>query len=62
MMELSELLTAGVRDGLQHLYGTDASEVDITLQSTRKEFEGEFTVVTFPLTPPRPQEARGDRQ
>ncbi len=50
MMELAEILTAGVRDGLQTLYGTDASGLEITLQTTRKEFEGEFTVVTFPLT------------
>ncbi len=50
MMELSEILTAGVRNGLRVLYGMDASGVDITLQTTRKEFEGEFTVVTFPLT------------
>ncbi|PPK84261.1 arginyl-tRNA synthetase [Neolewinella xylanilytica] len=50
MKALPELLETGVRDALRHLYGPDASEQEITLQSTRKEFEGEFTVVTFPLT------------
>ncbi len=50
MMELAEILTAGVRNGLHALYGAEASGLDITLQTTRKEFEGEFTVVTFPLT------------
>ncbi len=50
MQQLPDLLTAGVRSGLQTLYQLDAEAVDVTLQSTRKEFAGEFTVVTFPLT------------
>ena len=50
MQQLTDLLTAGVRAGLKSLYQIDAEGLDITLQSTRKEFAGEFTVVTFPLT------------
>ncbi|NJB85612.1 arginyl-tRNA synthetase [Lewinella marina] len=50
MTALPELIETGVRNGLETLYGVDASGQDITLQSTRKEFEGEYTVVTFPLT------------
>ena len=50
MQQLPDLLTAGVRAGLESLYQLDAGGMDITLQSTRKEFAGEFTVVTFPLT------------
>ena len=50
MQQLPDLLTAGVRAGLNTLYHIDADGLDITLQSTRKEFAGEFTVVTFPLT------------
>ncbi|CAH1000151.1 Arginine--tRNA ligase [Neolewinella maritima] len=48
--QLPDLLTAGVRDGLQALYQVTDPNLDITLQSTRKEFDGEFTIVTFPLT------------
>ena len=50
MQQLPDLLTAGVRAGLSTLYQVEAEGLDITLQTTRKEFAGEFTVVTFPLT------------
>jgi len=32
------------------LYNTDITTADITLQQTRKEFEGQVTIVTFPFT------------
>lgn len=32
------------------LYQTDLSAADISLQPTRKEFEGQITIVTFPIT------------
>ncbi|MCJ8211192.1 arginine--tRNA ligase [Mucilaginibacter sp. RS28] len=32
------------------LYDTDLSSSDINLQETRKEFEGQVTIVTFPIT------------
>ncbi|MCA5005307.1 arginine--tRNA ligase [Sphingobacterium bovistauri] len=32
------------------LYGADIPETQISLQETRKEFEGQITVVTFPVT------------
>ncbi|MEO0733658.1 MAG: arginine--tRNA ligase, partial [Bacteroidota bacterium] len=35
---------------LADLYGADGGTQAITLQTTRREFAGEFTVVTFPLT------------
>ncbi|NJC24881.1 arginine--tRNA ligase [Neolewinella antarctica] len=47
---LTDLLTDAVRTALTELYGADAQNQEITLQTTRREFEGEFTVVTFPLT------------
>ncbi len=50
MKVLPEILESGVRDALQELYKVDPADQEITLQTTRKEFEGEFTVVTFPLT------------
>jgi arginyl-tRNA synthetase len=35
---------------VKHLYNIDIAAGDITLQETRKEFEGQVTVVTFPFT------------
>ena len=32
------------------LYGADIPESQISLQETRKEFEGQITIVTFPVT------------
>jgi arginyl-tRNA synthetase len=50
MIQLPELLTQGVRAGLAALYDLNADDQEVTLQTTRKEFAGEYTVVTFPLT------------
>ncbi|HEY8929807.1 MAG TPA: arginine--tRNA ligase [Mucilaginibacter sp.] len=35
---------------VKHLYNTDIIAADINLQETRKEFEGQVTIVTFPFT------------
>src|SRR5476651_870901 len=35
---------------LKHLYQADLTAADISLQQTRKEFEGQVTIVTFPFT------------
>src|SRR5476651_1367074 len=35
---------------LKHLYQADLSPAEISLQQTRKEFEGQITIVTFPFT------------
>jgi arginyl-tRNA synthetase len=35
---------------VQALYGADIPETQISLQETRKEFEGQITIVTFPVT------------
>ena len=34
---------------VKHLYNTDINSGDISLQETRKEFEGQVTIVTFPF-------------
>ncbi len=47
---LPQILEAGVQSAISELYAADGTAQNITLQATRKEFEGEFTVVTFPLT------------
>lgn len=43
------ILDATVK-AVKHLYDTDIAATDINLQETRKEFEGQVTVVTFPFT------------
>jgi len=43
------ILEATVK-AVKHLYNTDIAAADINLQETRKEFEGQVTVVTFPFT------------
>jgi arginyl-tRNA synthetase len=35
---------------IKHLYNTELTAGDISLQETRKEFEGQVTLVTFPFT------------
>jgi len=35
---------------LKHLYQADLTPANISLQETRKEFEGQVTIVTFPFT------------
>jgi len=35
---------------VKHLYQTDITTAEVNLQETRKEFEGQVTIVTFPFT------------
>ena len=46
MINAQDLLFNGIQKGLSELYNIHISA--ITLQKTRKEFEGDFTLVTFP--------------
>ncbi len=43
-------IIAATQKAIKHLYNTDISVSDINLQETRKEFEGQVTIVTFPFT------------
>jgi arginyl-tRNA synthetase len=43
------IIAAAVK-AVKTLYNTDITEADINLQETRKEFEGQVTIVTFPFT------------
>jgi len=47
---LQENLIATLIDGVQELYGESIASENLTLQETRKEFEGQLTVVVFPIT------------
>ncbi len=46
---MEELLIRSVREAVKELYSVDADEDLLQVQKTRKEFEGDFTLVTFPL-------------
>ncbi len=48
-MDLNEKLTAAVASAVENLYGTKPEAKQIQLQKTRKEIEGDATVVVFPL-------------
>jgi len=43
------IIEAAVK-AIKHLYQTDVATAAISLQETRKEFEGQVTIVTFPFT------------
>lgn len=43
------IIDAAVK-AIKHLYQTDVASAAISLQETRKEFEGQITIVTFPFT------------
>jgi arginyl-tRNA synthetase len=49
-MSIIELIQNGVIEAVKALYGEEISADKITMNSTRKEFEGDFTVVVFPFT------------
>jgi len=48
-MNLEKLLTEKVKFAIQELYGVEASDNLVQFQKTRKDFEGDITLVTFPL-------------
>ena len=58
-MNIETTLVQGAVEAIKALYGTDFSAEKIQLQKTRKEFEGDFTLVVFPflaLSKKRPEE------
>lgn len=44
-----QLLNKAIQEALSKVYSLSIHENEITLQKTRKEFEGDFTLVTFPF-------------
>lgn len=48
-MEISELIIKSVVDAVDALYGEQITEGQVQLQLTKKEFEGDLTVVVFPF-------------
>lgn len=45
-----DFITDAVVKAVRNLYQTNIAAGDVNLQGTRKEFEGQITIVTFPLT------------
>ena len=48
-MNLDNFIAEKVARAIESLYGTQAPEGAVQLSPTRKEFEGDITLVTFPL-------------
>ena len=58
-MSIETTLAQSVVEAIKSLYGADFSAEKIQIQKTRKEFDGDFTVVVFPflaLSKKRPEE------
>jgi len=47
-MSIDTIVAQGVARAVNELYGLDIAAVDVQLSATKKEFEGNLTVVTFP--------------
>ena len=48
-MNIEKIIQNGVSEALKALYGAEFDAADIQVQATRKEFEGNLTVVVFPF-------------
>ena len=48
-MNIEQLLKSSTIEAFQALFGAAVPEASITINLTKKEFEGDYTVVTFPL-------------
>ncbi|MBL4624134.1 MAG: arginine--tRNA ligase, partial [Flavobacteriales bacterium] len=46
---MEQLLIEKVVEGINVLYGESVSNESVQVQNTRKDFEGDATVVTFPF-------------
>ena len=47
---IEQILNRAVTDAVKALYQLEATPSQVQLQNTRKEFEGDFTLVVFPFT------------
>ena len=48
-MKIEQQLNAAVIEAIKALYGQDVTAEQVTLQKTKKEFEGHLTLVVFPF-------------
>ena len=47
-MNITDILTKAIAESLNELYGIEQAPSGITLQETRREFKGDYTLVVFP--------------
>ncbi|SHJ63475.1 arginyl-tRNA synthetase [Hymenobacter daecheongensis DSM 21074] len=50
MQELEQDIKTALSAAIQQVFGAEVPAAQLTIQPTRKEFAGSFTLVTFPLT------------
>ena len=50
MQQLEQALKTALEAAIQNVFGTAVPTAQLSLQTTRKEFAGQFTLVTFPFT------------
>ncbi|GAB3238705.1 arginine--tRNA ligase [Hymenobacter seoulensis] len=50
MQQLEQTLKAALGAAIKHVFDVEVASPQLTLQPTRKEFAGQFTLVTFPFT------------
>lgn len=48
-MKIEDIIKQSVVNAVKDLYGADVKPEDVQIQATRKDFEGNLTVVVFPL-------------
>ena len=48
-MNIEHILQEAIIGAIKNLYKADVEESKISLQKTKKEFKGHYTLVTFPL-------------
>lgn len=48
-MNITDFLASKCKDAAVSLYGTEVQNSSIQIQATRKDFEGDYTLVVFPL-------------
>ena len=49
-MNIESIIAAAVKDAVTNLYSIDVATEQVQIQKTKKEFDGDLTVVTFPFT------------
>ena len=49
-MNIEKIIAKSVCSAVKKLYSADFEEDNIVIQQTKKEFDGDFTIVTFPFT------------
>ena len=50
LMSITEIIKAGTAQAVKELYEHEVSSDNVNINVTRKEFDGDFSVVVFPYT------------